>query len=162
MAGAAVAPPSIGEYHPTMRAAPLRPAVVPGRLARLARGVLAGAAAATVALAALAGPAAAQSRGDDDVPSRYRPPAGMCRVWIDGVPAARQPAPTDCPTAIRNRPANARVIFGEQPAAVQPRGLRPSERPDSAKPRREKKPKESAERAVVDEARKLLERRRKP
>ena len=126
-----------------------------GGLARAARGV--GAAGLVVVLAI---PAGAQS--SSDVPERYRPPPGMCRVWIEGVPASRQPAPTDCPSAIRNRPPNARVIFGEQPAAVQPRGLRPSERPDTAKSRREKKPKESAERAVVDEARRLLERRRKP
>jgi hypothetical protein len=52
-----------------------------------------------------------------DVPDSHRPPPGMCRIWIDGVPADRQPAPTDCATAVRRRPANARVIFGEQPAA---------------------------------------------
>ena len=40
----------------------------------------------------------------------------MCRVWIDGVPAAQQPAATDCPSAIKNRPNNARVIFGDDPA----------------------------------------------
>lgn len=47
------------------------------------------------------------------VPSGYEPPAGMCRIWINDVPATQQPAPTDCVTAVRNRPANARVIFGE-------------------------------------------------
>jgi hypothetical protein len=36
----------------------------------------------------------------------------MCRIWIDGVPPAHQPAPTDCATAIRKRPLNARVVFG--------------------------------------------------
>jgi len=46
------------------------------------------------------------------VPSGYEPPAGMCRIWINSVPASQQPAPTDCVTAVRNRPANARVIFG--------------------------------------------------
>ncbi len=45
------------------------------------------------------------------VPKQYLPPAGMCRVWVDKVPAGRQPAPTDCATAIRNRPPNARVVF---------------------------------------------------
>ena len=45
------------------------------------------------------------------VPKAYLPPAGMCRVWVENVPAARQPAPTDCATAIRNRPPNARVVF---------------------------------------------------
>lgn len=46
------------------------------------------------------------------VPKEYVPPRGMCRIWVDNVPAARQPAPTDCTTAIRNRPPNARVVFG--------------------------------------------------
>jgi hypothetical protein len=50
------------------------------------------------------------------VPAEARPPKGMCRVWIDGVPAAQQPAATDCPSAIKNRPNNARVIFGDDPA----------------------------------------------
>ncbi len=36
----------------------------------------------------------------------------MCRIWVQGVPAAKQPAPTDCPTAMRNSPPNGRVIFG--------------------------------------------------
>jgi hypothetical protein len=47
------------------------------------------------------------------VPPAYRPPAGMCRIWIDGVPASQQPAPTDCTTAVRNRPVNGKVIFGD-------------------------------------------------
>lgn len=47
------------------------------------------------------------------IPADARPPKGMCRIWIDGVPAAQQPAATDCPTALKNRPANARVIFGD-------------------------------------------------
>ena len=59
----------------------------------------------------LASPAAAQN--GDSVPAGHRPPAGMCRIWIDGVPAGQQSAPTDCATAIRNRPANGRVIFGD-------------------------------------------------
>lgn len=51
-----------------------------------------------------------------DIPKDYRPPAGMCRVWVDGVPAAQQPAPTDCASAVRNKPANGRVIYGEDAA----------------------------------------------
>jgi hypothetical protein len=47
------------------------------------------------------------------VPPAYRPPAGMCRVWIEGVPPSQQPAPTDCNTAVRNRPVNGTVIFGD-------------------------------------------------
>lgn len=37
----------------------------------------------------------------------------MCRIWLDNVPAAQQPAPTDCASAVRNRPAKGRVIFGD-------------------------------------------------
>lgn len=47
------------------------------------------------------------------VPPAYRPPAGMCRIWIQGVPPNQQPAPTDCVTAVRNRPVNGHVIFGD-------------------------------------------------
>jgi hypothetical protein len=47
------------------------------------------------------------------VPRDLRPPVGMCRVWVDGVPPDRQPAPTDCATALRNRPSNGRVLFGD-------------------------------------------------
>jgi hypothetical protein len=52
--------------------------------------------------------------GKDRIPPGQLPPAGMCRIWIDGVPPGRQPAPTDCPTAIATKPANARVIYGDQ------------------------------------------------
>ena len=72
------------------------------------------------ALAVLASPSLAgaqgrsnKSQGKDEVPANMRPPAGMCRVWLDDVPAAQQPAVTDCPTAVRNRPAKGRVIFGD-------------------------------------------------
>ena len=51
----------------------------------------------------------------DSIPTDYRPPAGMCRVWLDGVPATQQPAPTDCPTATLRKPANGRVVYGEDP-----------------------------------------------
>jgi hypothetical protein len=62
------------------------------------------------------------------VPKGYLPPAGMCRIWVDNVPAARQPAPTDCATAIRNRPPNARVVFpaGKDARSAQPKGATPS------------------------------------
>src|SRR3954465_8702636 len=48
------------------------------------------------------------------IPPGQLPPAGMCRIWIDGVPPGQQPAPTDCQTAVRTKPANARVIWGDQ------------------------------------------------
>jgi hypothetical protein len=65
-----------------------------------------------VCSAGLAGTAHAQ-KGGDDVPKEYRPPKGMCRIWLDKVPAKQQPAPTDCPTAVRNRPSNGKVVFGD-------------------------------------------------
>ena len=45
--------------------------------------------------------------------SEQRAPKGMCRIWLKGVAAAQQPAPTDCATAIKNCPPNGRVIFGD-------------------------------------------------
>jgi len=38
----------------------------------------------------------------------------MCRIWLNDVPAGQQPAPTDCASAVRNRPANAKVLFGDE------------------------------------------------
>ncbi len=77
--------------------------------------------AAGAAIALAAGCAHAQSptapsdgKGKDpDVPVAYRPPPGMCRIWLANVPPSQQPAPTDCATAVRNRPANGRVLFGD-------------------------------------------------
>ena len=63
------------------------------------------------------------------VPSAYRPPQGMCRVWIGGVPPAQQPAPTDCTTAVRNRPANGQVIFGDE----FPKNYKENEKPKKGK-----------------------------
>lgn len=60
-------------------------------------------------------PASAVAQGKSErVPDSHKPPPGMCRVWVNGVPAGQQPAPTDCATALRNPPANARVIFGDR------------------------------------------------
>ncbi len=72
---------------------------------------------------ALTAPAQAQGarvRAADSLPAEYAPPAGMCRIWVDNVPAAQQPAPVDCATAVRNRPSNGRVIYG--PNAEDDRG----------------------------------------
>lgn len=66
-----------------------------------------------VAGAALATDASAQVMvRAGSVPPGQRPPEGMCRVWIEGVPAGRQPAVTDCATARATAPLNSRIIFG--------------------------------------------------
>lgn len=64
-------------------------------------------------MAGTAGVAHGQKLANDTVTKEYRPPKGMCRIWLDKVPAKQQPAPTDCPTAVRNKPPNSRVIFGD-------------------------------------------------
>lgn len=72
-----------------------------------------------IVLAALAAPthfagAQAPTRGrQTPIPAQHRPPAGMCRIWLDDVPANQQSAPTDCATAVKNKPQNGRVIFGD-------------------------------------------------
>lgn len=72
---------------------------------------------AAAAVPAAAGAQQAQpkdsAKKSTTVPADARPPKGMCRIWLDNVPAAQQPAATDCQTAIRNRPANGQVIFGD-------------------------------------------------
>ena len=61
-------------------------------------------------------PPVQQTQGREQiVPPGFYPPAGMCRIWVNGVPAAQQPAPTDCASAVRNRPANGKVLFGDDP-----------------------------------------------
>ena len=55
-------------------------------------------------------------RREQIVPPGFYPPAGMCRIWVNGVPAAQQPAPTDCASAVKNRPANGKVLFGDDRA----------------------------------------------
>ncbi|HVX42071.1 MAG TPA: hypothetical protein VHB25_21095 [Gemmatimonadaceae bacterium] len=82
---------------------------------------------------AAAAPAMAQGRdgGKDSakkattIPADARPPKGMCRIWLDNVPATQQPAATDCPTAVKNRPANGRVIFGDDFADSSKKGAKP-------------------------------------
>lgn len=60
-------------------------------------------------------PRSTQQSREQIVPPAFYPPAGMCRVWINEVPAGQQPAPTDCASAVRNRPANGKVLFGDDP-----------------------------------------------
>ena len=75
--------------------------------------------AAVIAALAVSAPVMAQGRGHGGVPLGQRPPAGMCRIWIDGVPPGHQPAPTDCATAAARVPPNARIIYGERTAVNQ-------------------------------------------
>ena len=56
-----------------------------------------------------------QQRRDQIVPPGFFPPAGMCRIWLNDVPPGQQPAPTDCASAVRNRPTNGKVLFGDEP-----------------------------------------------
>lgn len=51
-------------------------------------------------------------------PDAQTMPAGTCRVWIEGLPANRQPAATDCETARRTQPRNSRIIYGTRPTNV--------------------------------------------
>jgi len=63
-----------------------------------------------------------RDRKPPTIPAASRPPAGMCRIWLDDVPAGQQPAPTDCATAIKNKPQNGRVIFGDDYAKKDDKG----------------------------------------
>ena len=67
-----------------------------------------------------------QAQSSSGVPDSHRPPPGMCRIWIDGVPPTHQPAPTDCATAIRKRPMNARVVFGNDAPSGSQRNFAPA------------------------------------
>lgn len=58
-------------------------------------------------------PTTEQQSREQVVPPAFLPPAGMCRIWLNDVPPSQQPAPTDCASAVRNRPANAKVLFGD-------------------------------------------------
>jgi len=82
-------------------------------------GLIASAAVAEAQRPVPANPRAQQSqqspRREQIVPPGFYPPAGMCRIWINDVPAAQQPAPTNCASAVRNRPANGKVLFGDDP-----------------------------------------------
>ena len=64
-----------------------------------------------------------------EIPREYRPPRGMCRIWIDGVPPDKQPAPVDCATAVKNKPRNGRVIFGEDAKEEPESGKKDKDKP---------------------------------
>ncbi len=59
----------------------------------------------------------------DSVPKEYQPPAGMCRIWLNGVPPTQQPAPTECSLAVRNKPPNGVVVYGPQKGGKNNPGL---------------------------------------
>jgi hypothetical protein len=92
--------------------------------------VSAGAAEAQRPVPAKQRPTNQQSRGEQVVPPAFYPPAGMCRIWINEVPAGQQPAPTDCASAVRNRPSNGRVLFGDDP----PKGKKGKPQKDKKSP----------------------------
>jgi hypothetical protein len=92
---------------------------------------------AILALLLLAAPVAAGAQGRvperpatpardtaNVIPREMIPPAGKCRIWMDGVPAAQQPAPTDCTTALRKRPANSILVFGPAKRDLSPFDVR--------------------------------------
>ena len=112
------------------------------------------------ALFAATSVASAQQR--DDIPASAMPPAGMCRVWVDGTPVWRQRPPTDCDTARRTAPANARIIYGSQTnggQAIDPRrGQTVGNNDPRYDPRRHDQP-NGVERARYEE-RQRLERQR--
>jgi hypothetical protein len=81
--------------------------------------------AAVTAAAVVSSPAAAQEKPLDPeilpgIPASALPPEGMCRVWLKDVPATRQPAPTDCASAIKTRPRDAILLIGDQGASAKP------------------------------------------
>lgn len=71
----------------------------------------------TVGVAASAGAQQSRAGESTEIPAQYRPPKGMCRIWLRDVPPAQQPAPTDCAAAVKNVPANGRVVFGDTEAS---------------------------------------------
>ncbi len=73
------------------------------------------AAMSVVLLAMMAGTSEAQSGRSQGIPPGQMPRAGECRVWYDGRPPGRQPAPTSCDQAerIASRSRDARVIYGD-------------------------------------------------
>ena len=119
------------------------------------------AASATVLLVlALPGVVDGQSRTAvprDTVPLVMLPPAGMCRIWMDGVPAAQQPAPTDCTTALRQRPANGTILYG--PASRETGGGRFDPSVGERAPSPAGTPSESLERGGSKAERELQRRR---
>ena len=118
--------------------------------------------ASAAALLFLALPAAAEGQARsasarDTVPLGMLPPTGKCRIWMDGVPAAQQPAATDCSTALRQRPANGTILYG--PASRETSGGRFDPRVGDRATRRTATPSDSVDRAGSKAERELQRRR---
>jgi hypothetical protein len=64
------------------------------------------------AASALAFATPLMAQGIFRIPPGQMPPTGMCRIWIDGVPPGRQPAPMPCEVAARRLPINGHLIYG--------------------------------------------------
>lgn len=99
------------------------------------------AAVAVLVVLPMTAPAQARTgRTADTVPDRMLPPAGKCRIWMSGVPAPQQPAPTDCATALRQRPANGIVLYGPSARETGRERFDPRAGVTPAKPQRESTP----------------------
>jgi hypothetical protein len=83
----------------------------------------------SVGAAASAGAQQGAGQQGTEIPAAYRPPKGMCRIWLKDVPPAQQPAPTDCASAVKNTPQNGRVVFGD----TEEKKEKPKELPPAAK-----------------------------
>ena len=91
----------------------VKAATLPER--RTARTFLIATTAALMALAVLASNAEAQGRGKKagKIPPGHMPPAGLCRVWYDGVPPGHQPRATSCADArYQAARTGGRVLYG--------------------------------------------------
>lgn len=98
-----------------------------------------------IVIAAFAGTADAQGRGrgngkSKNIPPGHMPRDGECRVWYDGVPPGRQPAPMNCDQAERvaSRDRAARVIYGDDRRATRDRDERYRDRDERYRNRDER------------------------
>src|SRR5215218_679603 len=82
---------------------------------------------ALVSVAASASAQQSPTTAKDDVPAEYKPPKGMCRIWLKDVPPKQQPAPTDCAAAVKNVPQNGRVIFADTEEVKKTKGEVPKD-----------------------------------
>lgn len=88
---------------------------------------------ALVGVAASARGQRQEKPGRDGIPAEQRAPKGMCRIWLKDVPAAQQPAPTDCAAAVKNCPPTGHVIFGDTEEAKNRPRIDPTDTGDSGR-----------------------------